>query len=190
MGCLGKEAVTVKNENENEKENEKKETLINEPSKNHINKHSSDIKKDEDKKKESDGDKIALKMIKLNNNNKQNDKNEEEKKLIMSKVKNVDENQIKKNEVKDEETKEQKNDKNVIEDNINNKSDEKEIKNENEEEKEVQPNHDYVYVPSNFKKIKESIIAENIEDDHDKENNNIKLNVSEKSKDNLDLNKL
>ena len=124
------------------------------------------------------------------------DKNEEEKKLIISKVKNVDENQIKKNEVKDEETKEQKNDKNIIEENKNNKSDEKEIKkdneenNENELKKEVPPNHDYVYVPTNFKKLKESVVAENIEDDHDKENNDIKLNVSEKSNENLDLNKI
>jgi hypothetical protein len=67
---------------------------------------------------------------------------------------------------------------------------ENEENNENELKKEVPPNHDYVYVPTNFKKLKESVVAENIEDDHDKENNDIKLNVSEKSNENLDLNKI
>ena len=164
MGCLGGEAINVKHDgNKNEKENDKKETLINEQEKNDVKEHYSDINKVEDKKKESGGEKISVKMIKLNDN-------------------------------------EQKNNKNIIEENKDNKADEKEIKKENEEnnnennenelKKEVPPNHDYVYVPSNFKKIKESIIAENMEDDNDKTNNNNKLNVSEKSNENLDLNKI
>ena len=56
----------------------------------------------------------------------------------------------------------------------------------------ILPENDFQYTPSKFKKLKESIIAENIDDDKDKdkENNNINLNLSQKSDENLDLKKL
>ena len=55
----------------------------------------------------------------------------------------------------------------------------------------ILPDNNIQFIPTKFKKLKESIIAENIDDDKDKEKeNNIKLNTSQKSDENLILNNL
>ena len=169
MGCLGSNAVEEKNDGK-KNENLNKGAIVKESEIIKVNNHSSNIKNNENKEKEKD--KIAIKMIKLQENNR---------------------NEIQ-NSIKDEETKEPKNKENKKEE-IKNEENEKEneIKKseENEPPKIILPDNNIQYIPSNFKKLKESIIAENIDDDKDKdkENNNIKLNISQKSDENLDFNK-
>ena len=171
MGCLSSKAVEEKNEGD-KNENLNKGTIVKESALIKVNNHSSNVKNSEEENKKKEKNKIAIKMIKLEENNR---------------------NEIQ-NGIKDEETKEPKNKENKNEEIKNEENEkEKEIKKseENEPPKVILPDNNIQFIPTKFKKLKESIIAENIDDDKDKEKeNNIKLNTSQKSDENLILNNL